>query len=128
MYGRVLLLQLSMSKSRPVPRPIPLGSIASKRSGMDVDITVYRLISSQSSSAEIVCWVSVSARPFAIVEDEGFKTLMKTGRPELWIPSKSTVARDVHRVFIRCRARIAKQLQVSVYAYRTANSDLPPGI
>ncbi|KAL1733408.1 hypothetical protein EV714DRAFT_204697, partial [Schizophyllum commune] len=50
-------------------------------------------------------------RPFALVEDEGFKTLMKTGRPEYYLPSRTTVSRDVKRVFARSRARVAQFLQ-----------------
>ncbi|KAL6307681.1 hypothetical protein BKA93DRAFT_702144, partial [Sparassis latifolia] len=61
--------------------------------------------------AEIVHWVSESLRPFAIVENQAFQSLMKTGRPEFWIPSWWTVVRDVHRVFARCRACMAKMLQ-----------------
>lgn len=36
---------------------------------------------------------------------------MKTGRPEYYIPSPSTVSRDVKLVFARTRQRIAKMLQ-----------------
>ncbi|KAL6309071.1 hypothetical protein BKA93DRAFT_821897 [Sparassis latifolia] len=36
----------------------------------------------QQSRAEIVRWVSESLHPFAIVEDRGFHSLMKMGRPE----------------------------------------------
>ncbi|KZV92057.1 hypothetical protein EXIGLDRAFT_576221, partial [Exidia glandulosa HHB12029] len=50
-------------------------------------------------------------RPFSIVEDEGFNILMKTGRPETWIPSSTTVARDVRTVFKNARKRIASLLQ-----------------
>jgi hypothetical protein len=63
--------------------------------------------------AEIVRWVSESVRPFSIVEDRGFLMLMKTGRPEFYIPSASTVSRDVRLVFARARQRIGKMLQVS---------------
>jgi hypothetical protein len=38
---------------------------------------------------------------------------MKTGRPEYYLPSRSTVSRDVKEVFKRVRKRIAKMLQVS---------------
>ena len=62
--------------------------------------------------AEIVCWISESLRPFKIVEDRGFQCLMKTGCPEYYIPSASTVSRDVKLVFARTRERIAKLLQV----------------
>ena len=63
--------------------------------------------------AEIVRWVSESKRPFKIVKDRGFRNLMKTGRPEYSIPSPETVSRDVKKVFLRVRKRIAKMLQVS---------------
>lgn len=39
---------------------------------------------------------------------------MKTGRPEIYIPSASQVSRDVKLVFARTRQRIAKMLQVSL--------------
>jgi hypothetical protein len=63
--------------------------------------------------AELVRWVAESLRPFEIVEDKGFQSLMKTGRPEYYIPSPSTVARDVRMVFARTRERIAKMINVS---------------
>lgn len=65
--------------------------------------------------AEIVKWVSQSLRPFSIVEDPGFLTLMKTGRPGYYIPSPSTVSRDAKLIFARTRERIAKLLQVSTH-------------
>lgn len=64
--------------------------------------------------AEIVRWVSENKRPFEIVKDRGFVTLMKTGRPSLWLPSPVTVSRDVKRVFVRVRQRIANMLRVSI--------------
>lgn len=65
--------------------------------------------------ARIVRWVSESARPFDIVQDHGFLRLMKAGRPEFYIPSPSTVARDVRIVFARARQQIAKLLGVRSY-------------
>lgn len=62
--------------------------------------------------AEIVRWVAESKRPFTIVKDRGFQSLMKTGRPDYYIPSAETVSRDVKMVFVRVRKRIAKMLQV----------------
>ncbi len=61
---------------------------------------------------EIVRWVAESLRPFKIVRDRRFLTLMKTGRPWYYIPSPSTVSRDAKMVFKRTRVRIAKMLQV----------------
>ena len=53
-----------------------------------------------------------SVQLFSIVEDRGFKLLMKTGRPEYYIPSASTVSRDVKLVFARTRERVSEMLQV----------------
>jgi hypothetical protein len=64
------------------------------------------------SRAEIVRWIAESKRPFQIVNDRGFQSLMKTGRPEYHIPSMQTVSRDVKRVFVKVRNRIANILQV----------------
>jgi hypothetical protein len=64
--------------------------------------------------AEIVRWVSESMRPFNIVEDRGFQSLMKTGRPECYIPSRKTVSRDVKQVFANTRKRVAKMLRVII--------------
>ncbi|KAG2739596.1 hypothetical protein P692DRAFT_201676749, partial [Suillus brevipes Sb2] len=63
------------------------------------------------AKAEFVRWVAESSRPFKIVQDRGFASLMKTGRPEYYIPSPSTVSRDVKLVFVNVRKRIARMLQ-----------------
>ena len=60
-----------------------------------------------------MCWVAESVQPFSIVEDRGFKLLMKTGHPEYYLPSHSTVLRDVRLVFARTCNHIAKMLKVS---------------
>ncbi|KAF8162011.1 hypothetical protein BJ912DRAFT_823218, partial [Pholiota molesta] len=52
-----------------------------------------------------------NARPFKIVSDRGFQSLMKTGRPGYYIPSPLQVSRDVKLVFARSRERIAKILK-----------------
>jgi hypothetical protein len=49
--------------------------------------------------AEIVRWVAESKKPFDIVSDCGFQSLMKMERPEYYIPSLTTVSCDVGRVF-----------------------------
>ena len=61
---------------------------------------------------EIVKWVCESLQAFRIVADLGFKVLMKTGQPGYYLPSPSTIARDVSEVFQRSRSRVAKMLQV----------------
>jgi len=65
-----------------------------------------------SPSVEIVRWIAESKRPFQIVNDRGFQSLMKTGRPGYQIPSAETVSRDMKRVLTNVRQRIAKMLQV----------------
>jgi hypothetical protein len=76
-------------------------------------------------SAEIVKWVTKSIRPFSIVEDEGFNVLMKTGRPNYYIPSRHTVARDVKHVFLSTRRKIAKMLQASLLDTKTVKITFP---
>ncbi|KAF9221349.1 hypothetical protein BS17DRAFT_844603, partial [Gyrodon lividus] len=61
--------------------------------------------------AEIVKWVCESLRPFAIISDHSFQSLMKTGRPEYYIPSALTISHDVRLVFARTRVRVAKMLK-----------------
>jgi hypothetical protein len=61
--------------------------------------------------AEIVRWVAQNLRPLSIVEDPAFHSLMKTGRPEYYIPSRFTVSRDVKTVFVNARKHIARILQ-----------------
>jgi hypothetical protein len=56
------------------------------------------------------CWES--KRPFNIVNDCGFQSLMKTGRPGYQIPSAETVSRDVKKVFVQVRKHIANMLKV----------------
>lgn len=50
-------------------------------------------------------------RPFSIVQDRGFQSLMKTGRPGYWVPSPTTVARDIKDVYARTRTRIGHLLR-----------------
>jgi hypothetical protein len=68
------------------------------------------LLTVEAISAEIVKWVAESMRPFSIVDDRGFHTLMKTGRRKYHIPCADTVARDVKYVFKKTKGRIGKIL------------------
>jgi len=61
-----------------------------------------------SGRAKIVHWVAESLQPFSIVEDHGFKMLMKTGQPKCYIPSLATVSHDVHQVFMCTHIRVAR--------------------
>lgn len=74
----------------------------------------YCVISNDDASVcrvEIVKWVTQSMRPHVIVEDPGFQCLMKTGRPGYWIPSASTVSRDIKVIYKKMREKIARILQ-----------------
>ena len=67
----------------------------------------------KSSRVEFVRWVTENKRPFQIVNDPAFRSLMKTGRPETYIPSAETHSRDVKNVFVGVRKRISDMLKVS---------------
>ena len=78
---------------------------------LNISYTSHKL-TTPLCSAEIVRWVTENARPYKIVTDRGFKNLMKTGRPEYYLPSPHTVSRDVRMVFACSRQRIAAILHV----------------
>lgn len=63
---------------------------------------------------EIVKWVAKSMRPMSIVEDKGFKMLMKTSQPNYKLSKQMTVAYDVKHVFKKSKKRMKKLLQISV--------------
>ncbi|KAJ7019449.1 hypothetical protein C8F04DRAFT_897508, partial [Mycena alexandri] len=65
----------------------------------------------EESRAEHVRWVAESLRPFAIAKDRAYRKLMKTGRPSTYIPSPSTIARDIKVLFEKTRARLKKRFQ-----------------
>ncbi|KAJ7681444.1 hypothetical protein B0H17DRAFT_943027, partial [Mycena rosella] len=58
-----------------------------------------------------VRWISESLRPFRIAVDRGFHYLMKSGRPNLWTPSPSTIAGDVKVLYKKTRERISIRLR-----------------
>ena len=60
-----------------------------------------------------VCWVCKNLCPFSIVHDQGFKILIKTGRPEYYLPSSSTVSHNVRVVFANVQKQMAKMMKVS---------------
>ncbi|TFK80651.1 hypothetical protein K466DRAFT_503539, partial [Polyporus arcularius HHB13444] len=60
---------------------------------------------------EIARWCCEVLRPWAIVRDRGFQCVMKTGRPNHYIPSPSTVSRDAKGLFGVARNRIAEMLR-----------------
>ncbi|KAF8798677.1 hypothetical protein BYT27DRAFT_7122876 [Phlegmacium glaucopus] len=75
----------------------------------------HRQHTTTKARAEIVRWVAESKQPFQVVNDRGFQSLMKTGRPSYHIPSAETVSHDVKKIFVQARKCIAKMLQVNLY-------------
>lgn len=72
-------------------------------------------------------WVAESKRPFNIVSDCGFQNLIKTGRPECYIPLPATVSHDVKKVFANAQKHIAKMLQEHEGALSfTTDAWMPP--
>ncbi|KIK72754.1 hypothetical protein PAXRUDRAFT_179977, partial [Paxillus rubicundulus Ve08.2h10] len=55
--------------------------------------------------------VTYPHRQHTRLETKCFQSLMKTGRPEYYIPSRATVLRDMRLVFARTRNCIAKMLE-----------------
>jgi hypothetical protein len=64
-----------------------------------------------------VRWVAESQRPFEIVKDPAYLQNMKEGRPEQYVPSPTTVRRDVKVAFARCREKISRLLRVRTNQY-----------
>ncbi|KAF8870858.1 hypothetical protein BD779DRAFT_1399002, partial [Infundibulicybe gibba] len=91
---------------------------AFKRTGNNITYS-HKQHTRAQSKAEIVRWVCESMRPFEVVADCGFQSLMKTGRPEYYIPSPSTVSCDVKQVFVRARTRMAKMLKACALNFAT---------
>ena len=89
-----------------------IGSILMLKQGMQYTGFCWMTAFTDIHRAEIVRWAAESLRPFAIVRDRGFLSLMKTGHPEYYLPSAETVSRDVKQVFVHTQNRIAKMLRV----------------
>jgi hypothetical protein len=92
-------------------------TVAFERNGKGKVTFSTRQHTKVETRTELVRWVSESLRPFKIVKDHGFQCLMKTGRPQYYLPSLMTVSRDVKTVFAHSRERVAKLLQVCYYPY-----------
>ncbi|PPR01789.1 hypothetical protein CVT24_001704 [Panaeolus cyanescens] len=101
-----------LKEAREIIDKTPNGSLAAAFAAQNTELSYsHRQHTTSETRAKIVQWVCKSLRPFNIVNNRGFKKLMKTGRPTYQIPSASTVARDVRAVFTKSRKRIAGILQ-----------------
>ncbi|VDC02336.1 unnamed protein product [Peniophora sp. CBMAI 1063] len=61
--------------------------------------------------AECVRWIVKKKCPFDIVADDPFQSIMKAGRPSLWIPSPSTLHRDTLECFKWGRRAVSSKLK-----------------
>ncbi|KAF8805668.1 hypothetical protein BYT27DRAFT_7258037 [Phlegmacium glaucopus] len=88
-------------------------SIQAAREALEnmVSVTSHHQHTTTEAHAEIVRWVAESKPPFQFVNDCGFQSLMKTGRPSYHIPSAETVSHDVKKIFVQAQKCIAKMLQ-----------------
>ncbi|KIK39709.1 hypothetical protein CY34DRAFT_25138 [Suillus luteus UH-Slu-Lm8-n1] len=102
------------ARDGPIKNLLETGSIKSlfEWKGKGKVTYSHRQHTRAETRAEVVCWVSESLRPFEMVNDRGFQKLMKTGRPEYYLPSLSTVAHNVKQVFIETCKHIVNMLQV----------------
>lgn len=57
-------------------------------------------------------WICESSRPIQIVADRGFLCIMKVGRPDLWIPSPTTVSRGIHERMDDAKKNMVEFLKV----------------
>ena len=109
----------SLSKAREVVRDknnLRQGSItvAFQRAGKEQITYSHRSPTKLESRVHHVRWMVESKRPFALVDDKGYHRNMKEGRPDHYVPSSSTVSRDVKKVFVGAREEISKLLKVCV--------------
>ena len=74
-------------------------TVAFERKGKGKIPSSNRPHTCQEIKAEIVRWVCTYLHPFDIVSDLYFLSIVKTGHPEYYVPSPSTVSWDVRLVF-----------------------------
>jgi len=113
---RLLTGQSQMHFSKWVKEGLSIvtASIPKQKHGM-LDMYIHlTCIWKKNGRAKFVCWVMENNQPFQIVNDCGFRSLMKTGRPEYYIPSAETLSCDVKNMFVCVHGHIAKALKVSL--------------
>ena len=58
----------------------------------EFDLLLVEGVMMRSFRIEIVCWVAENLRPYEIMKDRSFQSLIKTGRPAYYLPHPSTVS------------------------------------
>ncbi|KAJ3832396.1 hypothetical protein F5878DRAFT_499593, partial [Lentinula raphanica] len=91
--------------------------------------SVHLLLPFSLSSVEQICsvvtarWVAENARPFRVVQDRSYRWLQKEGRPNHYVPSEKTVARDLKKLYGKVRERLAEELQINYAHHWTQNCE-----
>jgi hypothetical protein len=110
MFSKTEVLHLHSRRKRLVHSHT--ANTQERKSGMcHLPFRCEKMLKLALKRAEMVRWVCEDLRPFQIVKDQGFQRLMKTGRPEIYVPSPETISRDVKIIYAHTRERLAKMLQ-----------------
>ena len=72
--------------------------------------------------SKLVEWIIDSSRPFDIVGDPKFKEMMNLIDPRLDIPSRYTVARDIHKLFVKKKREVKEELNDVPYFSATTDA------
>ncbi|KAJ3963860.1 hypothetical protein EV361DRAFT_982847, partial [Lentinula raphanica] len=80
----------------------------------------FKHFSTRPPEKEKICvvtarWIAESARPFLIVGDRGYRWLQKEGRPQHYVPSNVTVARDLKKLYAASKKRLKMELKEYKY-------------
>jgi hypothetical protein len=91
---------------------LPIACTQIRKFGMCI-IFLISLISTNTmlSSVHVIRWIVGSCRPLHIINDVALCELLTAGRPNIDLPSSSTIARDIKACLILCRERIGKLLR-----------------
>ena len=72
--------------------------------------------------SKLVEWIIDSSRPFDIVGDPKFKEMINLIDPRLDIPSRYTVARDIHKLFVKKKREVKEELNDVPYFSATTDA------
>ena len=72
--------------------------------------------------SKLVEWIIDSSRPFDIVGDPKFKEMINLIDPRLDIPSRYTVARDIHKLLVKKKREVKEELNDVPYFSATTDA------
>ncbi|KAF7291900.1 Dimer-Tnp-hAT domain-containing protein [Mycena indigotica] len=109
-WGKLLVDERLSGTSASGPRDGNIFTSFAKASTRPIRAS-HRTHTEPEFRAHIVRWLAEAARPLRTIEDRELKELLGAGRPELTVPSRFTVARDLQAAYERCATRIANLLE-----------------